>query len=89
MDEERKISMQRWGAKGNSLFPMYWQGQEQCRGPSLCVQSPGGMHSSTPCYPEAESNAGENQGTPISYELDNALRISCTEPALCSLAIEN
>lgn len=47
------------------------------------------MHSSTPCYPEAESNAGENQETPISYELDNALGISCTEPALCSLAIEN
>lgn len=36
----------------------------------------------------ADSKAGENQGTPISYELDNALGISCTEPALHSLAIE-
>lgn len=38
--------------------------------------------------PWADSKAGENQGTPISYELDNALGISCTEPALHSLAIE-
>lgn len=36
----------------------------------------------------ADSKAGENQGTPISYELDIALGISGTEPALHSLAIE-
>lgn len=36
----------------------------------------------------ADSKAGENQGTPISYEPAIALGISCTEPALHSLAIE-
>lgn len=57
--KERKVfpcrggvwKLQWWDAEGISLSRTCWQGQEQCRSPLCCVQSPAGLHSTAVGYP--------------------------------------